>query len=111
MRGHEEASGIKYVPKELIAEWEKKDPIANYEKFLLDSKILSLIDIENIKKEISKDIESNLTKTFNEERINSSLEMKFQMFLENLILKKLIHLKKFLKKDLLMQFLMELRSQ
>ena len=53
---------------------EKKDPIANYEKFLLDSKILSLIDIENIKKEISKDIESNLTKTFNEERINSSLE-------------------------------------
>ncbi len=74
MRGHEEASGIKYVPKELIAEWEKKDPIANYEKFLLDSKILSLIDIENIKKEISKDIESNLTKTFNEERINSSLE-------------------------------------
>ena len=40
--------------KELIAEWEKKDPIANYEKFLLDSKILSLIDIEKIKKEISK---------------------------------------------------------
>ena len=36
MRGHEEASGIKYVPKEVIAEWEKKVPIANYEKFLLD---------------------------------------------------------------------------
>ena len=59
MRGHEEASGIKYVPKELIVEWNKKDPIYNYEKFLLDSKILNLKDIENIKQEISKEIESN----------------------------------------------------
>ena len=74
MRGHEEASGIKYVPKELIEDWSKKDPISNYEKFLLDSKILSSDDIENIKKEITKDIETNLSKTFNEERINSSIE-------------------------------------
>ena len=74
MRGHEEASGIKYVPKELIDEWNKKDPIYNYEKFLLDSKILNLKDIENIKQEISKEIESNLSISFNEEKINSSIE-------------------------------------
>ena len=74
MRGHEEASGIKYVPKELIDEWNKKDPIYNYEKFLIDSKILNLKDIENIKQEISKEIESNLSKSFNEEKINSSIE-------------------------------------
>ncbi len=74
MRGHEEASGIKYVPKELIDEWNKKDPIYNYEKFLIDSKILNLKDIENIKQEISKEIESNLSISFNEEKINSSIE-------------------------------------
>ena len=74
MRGHEEASGIKYVPKELIDEWNKKDPIYNYEKFLLDSNILNLNDIENIKQEISKEIESNLSISFNEEKINSSIE-------------------------------------
>ena len=34
MRGHEEASGTKYVPPELFEEWEKKDPIKNYEQFL-----------------------------------------------------------------------------
>src|SRR5688572_5174410 len=34
MRGHEEASGTKYVPKELMDEWAKKDPLENYEQFL-----------------------------------------------------------------------------
>jgi 2-oxoisovalerate dehydrogenase E1 component len=41
MRGHEEASGTKYVPQELFDEWGKKDPILNYEKFLKDEKILT----------------------------------------------------------------------
>ena len=58
----------------LIDEWNKKDPISNYEKFLLDSKILNLKDIKNIKLEISKEIESNLSISFNEEKINSSVE-------------------------------------
>ena len=34
IRGHEEASGTKYVPKEMIEYWEKRDPIINYESFL-----------------------------------------------------------------------------
>ena len=74
MRGHEEASGIKYVPKKLINDWKEKDPISNYEKFLLDSKILSIDDIKVIKKEISKNIDENLVKTFEEEKIKSSIE-------------------------------------
>jgi len=37
MRGHEEASGTKYVPKELMDSWAKKDPITNFENFLLNS--------------------------------------------------------------------------
>ena len=40
-RGHEEASGVKYVPPELIAAWEKKDPISNYYDFLLREKLWS----------------------------------------------------------------------
>jgi len=36
MRGHEEASGTKYVPKELMDEWGKKDPVSNFEQYLLD---------------------------------------------------------------------------
>ena len=41
MRGHEEASGTKYVPKELMDEWAKKDPIENYEKWLLNEGVLT----------------------------------------------------------------------
>jgi 2-oxoisovalerate dehydrogenase E1 component len=41
MRGHEEASGTKYVPQELFDEWGKKDPIANYENWLKAAGILT----------------------------------------------------------------------
>ncbi len=40
MRGHEEASGTKYVPTELIDGWKRKDPVDNYERFLLETGIL-----------------------------------------------------------------------
>jgi 2-oxoisovalerate dehydrogenase E1 component len=41
MRGHEEASGVKYVPPELIEAWDKKDPVRNFEQFLLDEGVLT----------------------------------------------------------------------
>lgn len=41
MRGHEEASGVKYVPKELFEIWEKKDPVMNYENWLIEEGIIS----------------------------------------------------------------------
>ena len=41
MRGHEEASGVKYVPKELFEVWEKKDPVMNYENWLIEEGIVS----------------------------------------------------------------------
>ncbi len=41
MRGHEEASGVKYVPKELFEIWEKKDPVSNYENWLIENGIMS----------------------------------------------------------------------
>jgi len=36
MRGHEEASGVKYVPKELFEQWGKLDPVMNFENYLLE---------------------------------------------------------------------------
>ena len=74
MRGHEEASGVKYVPKELLEKWGKKDPVLNFEAFLIDSSILTPDDVTKIKKGISKEIDINLEKTFNEKKIISSAE-------------------------------------
>lgn len=60
MRGHEEASGTKYVPKELFEEWAKKDPVNNYEAFLLKEKIISEDDIAAFKSAIQQEIEAGL---------------------------------------------------
>jgi 2-oxoisovalerate dehydrogenase E1 component len=60
MRGHEEASGTKYVPKELFDEWSIKDPIKNYETFLIANGVLSVEDIDNIRTEQKQKIESEL---------------------------------------------------
>ena len=60
MRGHEEASGVKYVPKELFEEWGKRDPIACYEEWLLLSNIASVDEIRLINEEIKLKIEADL---------------------------------------------------
>jgi 2-oxoisovalerate dehydrogenase E1 component len=65
MRGHEEASGTKYVPKQLFELWEKKDPVSNYEQYLLQQQVLSGIDVENIKSEYRERIEQELAAGFN----------------------------------------------
>ena len=60
MRGHEEASGTKYVPPDLFKLWEMKDPIKNYERFLIESGILKEIEIADIRNEFKDKIESEL---------------------------------------------------
>ncbi|MFZ1535228.1 MAG: dehydrogenase E1 component subunit alpha/beta [Chitinophagaceae bacterium] len=60
MRGHEEASGTKYVPQDLFKLWEMKDPIKNYEKFLIESGVLKEIQIADIRNEFKNKIESEL---------------------------------------------------
>jgi len=60
MRGHEEASGTKYVPKELMEAWTKKDPISNYEKYLLKSKMIDNDQIEQLKDNIKAEIKEAL---------------------------------------------------
>ena len=60
MRGHEEASGTKYVPKELLEQWAAKDPLENFAAFLKSKDILSEEDEGRYKKEIIDEINENL---------------------------------------------------
>lgn len=64
MRGHEEASGVKYVPKEYFEEWGKKDPVKNYEQFLFDEGILSEQTRAGIQAAIDEQIEKGLKIAF-----------------------------------------------
>jgi 2-oxoisovalerate dehydrogenase E1 component len=74
MRGHEEASGVKYVPKELFEEWAKKDPVANYEKWLLKKEHITEEQIEGIRETIRQEIEAGLETGFAAQPINPNLE-------------------------------------
>jgi len=62
MRGHEEASGTKYVPKKLMDKWAKKDPVVNYEDYLQQSKVLSSSEIESIKVLLTETIQAELNR-------------------------------------------------
>jgi 2-oxoisovalerate dehydrogenase E1 component len=65
MRGHEEASGTKYVPQDLFKLWEQKDPIKNYERFLIETGVLSEMNIAGIRNEFKEKIENELAIGFN----------------------------------------------
>ncbi len=60
MRGHEEASGTKYVPSQLFEEWSTKDPIKNYEEWLIEETVLSESQISDLRLEMKQKIEEEL---------------------------------------------------
>lgn len=64
MRGHEEASGTKYVPQELFEMWGKKDPIANYENWLLAQGVLTDEKVKEIRGNIKAEIENAVQDAF-----------------------------------------------
>ena len=68
-RGHEEASGTKYVPNELMKEWEAKDPIENFRSYLFSKKILNQEIEEQYSSEIKADIDRSLESAYAEEAI------------------------------------------
>lgn len=65
MRGHEESSGTKYVPAHLFDEWKQKDPLENFEKYLLTNNIIDEATIKNEKTKIKSYIEEELAIAFN----------------------------------------------
>jgi len=72
MRGHEEASGTKYVPKDLMDMWAKKDPISNFEAFLLQEDIITETDITELKTNNKALIESELKIAYNTPEITEA---------------------------------------
>ena len=74
MRGHEEASGTKYVPKHLMEDWSKLDPVENYENYLEELGVLDGKSKERINKNVKKAINDGLDIAFAEEAISPNLE-------------------------------------
>ena len=72
-RGHEEASGTKYVPKELMAEWEAKDPIENFRSYLFSKQILSAETDQKYTADIKEEIDKGLDTAYAEEAIVPNL--------------------------------------
>ena len=74
LRGHEEASGTKYVPKSLMEEWMLKDPVTNYENYLLHEGVLKPELIAEIRQEFKEKINQGLAIAFEEGPIQSNPE-------------------------------------
>jgi len=74
MRGHEEASGTKYVPQDLKDFWAAKDPIENFQSYLKKEGILTEAIVVDYKKEIVHEINKHLKIAFDEEKIIADLE-------------------------------------
>lgn len=75
MRGHEEASGTKYVPKKLMDTWAKKDPVSNFEKYLLKQKIIDQLYIDELKKSYKEKINQEVEKAFDSEIVTAEKEL------------------------------------
>lgn len=77
MRGHEEASGTKYVPDELMTKWEAKDPIQNYKNYLINLGVLNAAKDDELHSQIKAEIEEGLQLAYAEASIeaNESTEL------------------------------------
>ncbi|MCR8557551.1 dehydrogenase E1 component subunit alpha/beta [Mucilaginibacter sp. BJC16-A38] len=74
MRGHEEASGTKYVPQHLFDIWKEKDPLRNFETYLLDEEILRPEWVPQMRAEFIAQIEAEIEKVFSEPDIIPNVE-------------------------------------
>jgi len=74
MRGHEEASGTKYVPQELFDLWQSKDPVENFRKYLKENNILSEDFDTNLRNKIKLGIDENWAIANAETQIEATCE-------------------------------------
>ncbi|MBS7320296.1 MAG: dehydrogenase [Myroides sp.] len=74
MRGHEEASGTKYIPQELFDEWKIKDPIARFKVYLEEEGFLSTELDAEIRKELKDEIDTHWKMTQDEGDIEANLQ-------------------------------------
>ncbi|MBB5624175.1 2-oxoisovalerate dehydrogenase E1 component [Pedobacter cryoconitis] len=64
MRGHEEASGTKYVPPHLFEQWAEKDPVKNFERYLFEQHILTNELLEEIKADFKTELDQEIEQAF-----------------------------------------------
>lgn len=92
MRGHEEASGTKYVPQELMDQWAAKDPVENFKNYLLATAVISTEENEQYIAEIKSEIDQNWALVQEEPEIIANLQQeindvykpyKFELFEQN----------------------------
>ncbi|MBS1913218.1 MAG: dehydrogenase E1 component subunit alpha/beta [Bacteroidetes bacterium] len=69
MRGHEEASGTAYVPKELLEHWARFDPVINYERYLRESGVVSDRMVREMRARITGMIEVGVERMLSEPEI------------------------------------------
>lgn len=77
MRGHEEASGTKYVPQELFDAWAPKDPVTNFEHWLISEEIITEDFVKETELAIKAEINESLEISWAEEAIvpNTAVEL------------------------------------
>ena len=83
MRGHEEASGTKYVPQDLMDFWAAKDPLENFQAYLRAENILTEIDEVRFKEKIVHEINEHLQIAFDEPTITIDLETELNDVFKN----------------------------
>ena len=74
MRGHEEASGTKYVPQELFEKWAKKDPVLLLKKRLLRDRLLSVEEMELVRTEMEREVEEAAEYALSQSPVSSTKE-------------------------------------
>jgi len=74
MRGHEEASGTKYVPQELLDFWAAKDPLENFQDYLREENIVTAEDEVQFREDIIQEINEHLQRAYDEDPIRADLE-------------------------------------
>ncbi len=75
MRGHEEASGTKYVPGELMEVWGAKDPVTNFERFMLEEGVITQAESDAIRADIKAAIEAGLQEAYGEPAVTPDLKI------------------------------------
>lgn len=78
MRGHEEASGTKYVPQDLFDFWKEKDPIEQYGNWLNQQKIMPLKEQEDIRLDLKESIDADVLAVFEEPELSADRALSLQ---------------------------------
>ncbi len=78
MRGHEEASGTKYVPQALFDKWGKRDPIDNFGEFLKKEGVLTDDQEQAYRDDFSTRINEALKASFNAPDVSPNIDQELK---------------------------------